>query len=340
MSRPIVRPLGFILTLLVAGALVALVVWPQLLGLHTALGFAQLVSFRALLAAALGVAAVICAVIAFARRRFAVAAALAVVLAAAAAVGAGLLFERSDRTDAEAAASDLVVLAWNTERAGPGAERIARLVADEGADVVMLPETGEADVDAVADRLRADGLDYFADTTYGDRGEAETPTSVLIAAHLGEYALDEAAGSTPWLPSGVWRPVDGTGPVIVAAHPVPPVPWAMAMWRDGLSWLAAQCTAGDTIVAGDLNATVDHLSGLGDHGVGVGRCRDAGSVAGGSAAGTWPTALPVAWGTPIDHVLAGDAWTVRDFRVVTSVDEAGSDHRPVIAVLTPTATHG
>lgn len=129
-------------------------------------------------------------------------------------------------------------------------------------------------------------------TTHGDTGYSEIPTSILIADHLGDYQVDGAAGSTPGLPSVVLRPVDGTGPTIVAAHPFPPLPSQMGTWRAGLQWVADQCDSPDVIVAGDLNATVDHLWGLGDGDGLIGSCEDASLNAGAAAVGTWPVSAP------------------------------------------------
>ena len=107
----------------------------------------------------------------------------------------------------------------------------------------------------------------------------------------------------------------------------------MAEWRAGLQWIAAQCNAPNVIVAGDLNATVDHLSGIGaNSGALIGECQDAAVQANAGAVGTWPATIPAWLATPIDHVLVGSAWTVRGFTVVTST-AGGADHRPIVAVL-------
>ncbi|KTR93270.1 hypothetical protein NS220_13200, partial [Microbacterium testaceum] len=89
----------------------------------------------------------------------------------------------------------------------------------------------------------------------------------------------------------------------------------------------------DVILAGDLNSTLDHLAGLGRDGGTVGECRDAAAEAGAAAVGTWPVRLPTGLAAPIDHVLVGSAWEVRGFEVRTDFDDAGSDHRPIVATL-------
>jgi endonuclease/exonuclease/phosphatase (EEP) superfamily protein YafD len=118
----------------------------------------------------------------------------------------------------------------------------------------------------------------------------------------------------------------------------------MTNWRSGLDWLAARCgvtaSAGDgTILAGDLNSTLDHWVGLrapSAHGEGdLGACHDGARAEKSAAVGTWPTSLPTSLGTPIDHVLASDGWSFVGFRVIGTEDGAGSDHRPVVAQLRP-----
>jgi endonuclease/exonuclease/phosphatase family metal-dependent hydrolase len=66
----------------------------------------------------------------------------------------------------------------------------------------------------------------------------------------------------------------------------------------------------------------------------LGNCVDAALVTGGAALGTWPTWLPDLAGTPIDHVMATPEWRITGSTVLTNVDGAGSDHRPVLAQLT------
>ena len=92
----------------------------------------------------------------------------------------------------------------------------------------------------------------------------------------------------------------------------------------------------DVVVAGDLNSTLDHWSRFGSD-VGLASCHDAARAVGAAALGTWPTRMPSVLGSPIDHVLATDAWEVVGFRVIDAEDGSGSDHRPVVAQLRPAA---
>lgn len=334
-TAPRVFPVRLAVTAVLAALAAVLLVWPQALGLQRSLIVAQLVAFRVPVALTLGVGAVVCAIVAWRTRAWGIAAALAVVLAVAGVASGAVVGVRSAGgvVSAGAAADRVSVLAWNTQGGAVAPEAVARAVSDAGADIVSLPETDDVAVQEIARLLAAGGRPMAAFTTFGQTGYSEIPTSVLVSESLGEYRVDEAAGSTPGLPSVVLRPVGGTGPTIVAAHPFPPLPWAMSTWRSGLDWVADRCDAPDVIVAGDLNATVDHLSGLGADGVLIGSCTDAALAGGAAAVGTWPASVPPWLASPIDHVLVGSAWTVREARVITSLDDAGSDHRPLLAVL-------
>ena len=157
---------------------------------------------------------------------------------------------------------------------------------------------------------------------------------LLISAELGEYVRDDTVGSTTVLPSIVLRPADGDGPTIIGVHPIAPVPGELANWRADLAWLDEVCTGERVIMAGDLNATADHFTAT-DDGPGLGSCVDAALASGAGAVGTWPTRLPPLLGAPIDHVLATPDLEIRGFRVITTRDDAGSDHRPVVARLAP-----
>ncbi|WP_435746212.1 endonuclease/exonuclease/phosphatase family protein [Microbacterium sp. PMB16] len=322
--------LGFVIALVLGAPVALLLSWPQALGSERLPVVAQLISFRAGLAIALFVGALLFAVIARVRRGWSISAALAVLLVAASLTNVGVLLARGGGSGDMASsddAEDLTVLVWNTLGGAASPASIARLVIETDADIVSLPETDETAVTEVARLVALEGKTMSADTTRGPEGDSDVPTSLLISADLGEYRLDETAGSTPDLPSGVWVPVDGTGPRIVAAHPLPPLPGMSDQWSAGLDWIGARCTEPDVIVAGDLNATVDHF------GSAIDGCRDAASVSGASSTGTWPASAPGWLSAPIDHVLVGAAWEVRAASVITAADGVGSDHRPIVAVV-------
>lgn len=325
------RIVSSIVVLTAAAMVVLLLSWPQAVGAQRLPGVAQLIAFRGVLAVGFAVLTVIAGIAALIRRRRrpVIALTLAVMLAAGAAVNGGVLAARGPGSDA-LPGGDLVVMVWNTQGGATTPDEIARVAAEAHADVVSLPETDEDAAAEVARLLAEDGIDMTPHTV-GERWEI--PTSLLVADRLGEYRLDRGAGSAPGVPSGVWRKTTGDGPAtIVAAHPLPPLPSMMGEWWAGLEWIAGVCDSPDVVVAGDLNATNDHLTGLGAEGHLIGGCDDAASNAGGGAAGTWPSTVPEWIAAPIDHVLHGLAW--RSAGVQTpDTRSGGSDHRPIVAVL-------
>jgi endonuclease/exonuclease/phosphatase (EEP) superfamily protein YafD len=325
--------------LVVVAAILLVLAWPQLFGLQRAFGIAHVVSLRAaagVVGVGLIVVVLLVALIGQAVRRFA--ASLGVLLVAFVLVNAAVLSTRGfgDTAFETPADSDVTVLSWNTLGDAPGAQAVADLALESGADIVSLPETTEAMAFEIAATMKAAGRPMWLQTTAYDQVSKARSTSVLWSADLGTYSIDETVGSTSTLPSVVMRPDDGNGPVIVSVHAVAPLTVEFENWRDDLEWLAGVCSGGSTIMAGDFNATLDHMTGLGSSaGSALGDCVDSALESGNGAVGTWPTTMPALLGSPIDHVMATDDWRVTGMRVVESTDDAGSDHRPIITRLQP-----
>jgi endonuclease/exonuclease/phosphatase (EEP) superfamily protein YafD len=336
------------LSVLIIGAttvVLAVLGWPQLVGLQNSWVVAHAVSLRGLAvvgAAALVVALLLLAQIRPVRRLTGALAALVLLFGVG---NAGVLVLRGldthPATPAAAETTDAVtVLSWNTLGDAPGAAAIARLALARNADVVTLPETTEKTGVAVAKAMRDGGRPMWVHTISFDLISKARSTTLLISPDLGDYTVSSDSGSGPpgntnVLPTVVATPVDGTGPTIIAVHAVAPIQWEMPNWRSDLDWLAGQCT-GNVIMAGDFNATVDHLAGREASAPAVlGDCRDAALATVSGAVGTWPTFVPPLLGAPIDHVLATPNWRVQGMSVIESEDGAGSDHRPIVATLSP-----
>jgi endonuclease/exonuclease/phosphatase (EEP) superfamily protein YafD len=321
---------------LALAALLLVLCWPQLFGLERARIVAQAVSFRGIalvVAVMLVVLLTLFALLSAAWRRFL--ATQAVLLFVFAVVTFGVLSIRGfgNPSMPTKAPAEVTVLSWNTLGDAPGAQAIADLVVRQEADVVALPETSAETAEQVRQLLIEQGVPMQRLVLAYDQISKARSTSLLISTELGEYVVDGTVGGTPTLPSLVAVPADGTGPTIIAAHPVAPVPGEMQNWRAALSWLAERCDAPNVILAGDLNSTLDHYNGLGIGGAQLGSCHDAAKASSNAAVGTWPTFLPTFLATPIDHVMATDGWQVVGFRVIGSLDGSGSDHRPVVAQL-------
>ena len=334
------RILGWIVVL-GSAVLAAVLVWPQGFGLQNQWVAAHVVALRGAAAVGGGLGAVLFALLAIPRatRRFGIA--MAVVLALFATGNVAVLAARGvGGSEAAGDAASVTVLSWNTLGEVPDASTIADLALDEGADVVVLPETTDPLGEEVAIAMREGGNPMWVHTQSFDDIAKARSTTILISPDLGDYEVVSVQapgppGNTNTLPTVVADPIDGDGPRIVAVHAVAPIRWELRNWRSDLDWLAEQCAGENVIMAGDFNATVDHFAGRGIDGGDLGRCRDAAVAAGAGAIGTWPTDVPRLLGSPIDHVLATPGWRVDAFRVLDGYDDAGSDHRPVVATLSP-----
>ncbi|MFD1713647.1 endonuclease/exonuclease/phosphatase family protein [Amnibacterium flavum] len=324
----------------VAALVVGAIVWPQSVGLERFPLPVYLVSSRGLLLLALVLAAITTSVLASrSRARRSILVPIAVVLVLGAVFNGIVIAARGMGEPLAAVPADggVRVLSWNTEHAAPGAEAIASLIREVEADVVMLPETDAEAAEAIAAELTASGLSAQHETVDHEGFPGSVPTSVVFVGELSSagYQRAGAAGSTPGQPSAVWEPTNRDAPRVGAVHTVPPMPWAFPLWSAGLDWVVAQCADPRAVIAGDLNATLDHMAGLGVDGGTVGRCRDAAAESSSAARGTWPTNVPELLASPIDHILVGSDWEVVSFDVLTGASTSGSDHRPILAVLSP-----
>ncbi|MGO3320538.1 MAG: endonuclease/exonuclease/phosphatase family protein, partial [Microbacterium gubbeenense] len=306
------------------------------------LPFTQIVAMRGLMVAAFAVLAVVFLIIAASRRArpFAVSIAVVCVIAAVASgvtlgirgYGAATLPDKGEES--------VRVMTWNTLGNATGADSIAQTAVAMEADIISLPETAAGVGEEVAVIMRDLGRPMWVHHEAYNEDVVDGPqawqTTLLISPDLGDYSVIEASDSgTTMLPSAIAMPTNGDGPIVVAAHAVAPQPQYMDAWRSDLRWLADQCVEGNVIMAGDFNATLDHMSGLGEGDGDLGWCRDAAAETGNGGAGTWPTSIPAVLGSPIDHVLVSSAWEVSGSIVVTNLDDAGSDHRPLVAQLEP-----
>ena len=336
------RLVGILFTVLFAIA-TAILVWPQFFQLEGTFPIAQIIASRALVLAGLLLIAVLALLLLLARpmRGFA-ASVLVVALIGAAATGVvgwmrglgpGSLPEKTDAA--------LRVLTWNTNGAAVSADRIAQVIDEQDADIVALPETSQAVGEQIAIRMRDAGnpmwvhhVNIRPDVVNGPQA---WQTTILISADLGDYSViassRDGSSNTSSVPSAVAMPTDGEGPTIVAVHAVAPRKEAMTGWKQDLAWIADQCPAGDFILAGDFNATLDHMASFGSEGGTMGRCRDAASATGTGMMGTWPADVPALVGAPIDHVMASENW--RATGTVVLEDAGGSDHRALVAQLEP-----
>lgn len=335
------RLLGILVTVLCAiGA--AILTWPQFFRLERTWPLAQVVAFRGIVVLGFAALLILMLLIMLIRPLRGFAASIALIALVAGVANAAIVSSRGIGSDALPAKAEnsLRVMTWNTAGAATSAETIARTAVAMDADIVTLPETTIETGEQVAVTMRELGHRMWAwHTEYGENGWDASSTTVLISPSLGDYAVvqstSDGTSNTSTVPSVVAMPVDGTGPIIVAAHAVAPRESYMASWAGDLRWIADQCAAKNVIMAGDFNATIDHMAAMGAGGGVLGHCHDAASATGTGGVGTWPTDLPPLLSAPIDHVMATDAWVPTGSVVLTSLDGSGSDHRPLVVQLDP-----
>ncbi|MEU3604069.1 endonuclease/exonuclease/phosphatase family protein [Streptomyces sp. NPDC035033] len=153
--------------------------------------------------------------------------------------------------------------------------------------------------------------------------------SVLLSAHpLRDRAVVPSVMGMP----GATADIAGRPVRLQLAHPMPPVPGQVRLWKDELGRLrdavAARPAGEELILAGDFNASQDHAAfrSLLD----AGPFLDAARTTGDSHAPTWPAEGPLPAFVQIDHVLSSPGLLAAATRFLPL---AGSDHRAVLADL-------
>ncbi|WP_390898929.1 endonuclease/exonuclease/phosphatase family protein [Streptomyces cynarae] len=149
---------------------------------------------------------------------------------------------------------------------------------------------------------------------------------------LSRFPLGPAPGvpGTMGMPGAV-ADVDGHPVRLQLAHPMPPLPGRLALWRRELGELRAYAAAGHgapTVLAGDFNATEDHAAFRRILSAGV---RDSARLADHARTPSWPTRTAPPFGAQIDHVLVSPDFSVGSARFLHIAD---TDHRALVVDLT------
>ncbi|MFV0525912.1 MAG: endonuclease/exonuclease/phosphatase family protein [Acidimicrobiales bacterium] len=222
----------------------------------------------------------------------------------------------------------VTVVAGNIYYANNDVEPLLALAAAHEADVLVVPELNEvtgATLAANRERYPYQRLIPYREGANGIGVISRLPLHDVETIRIGPSRAVRAIVESP------------SGPVtLLAVHLANPVTGPPTRWRQGLSDLESLVdhTPGPVIVAGDFNATAEHvpfralLSGTGLH--------DAHDDAGCGWDGTWPTraggAIPITGVARIDHVLLRADWQAT--RVNTAY-LTGSDHAAVVATVAP-----
>jgi endonuclease/exonuclease/phosphatase (EEP) superfamily protein YafD len=218
----------------------------------------------------------------------------------------------------------LRVLTSNVEfgRATPA---LIRVVRDRRPDVVFVQEC-DPGCRAALEREVADAYPYRRAV------EADGSKGSLV---LSRFPLTPAPGvaGTMGMPGAV-ADVRGHAVRLQLAHPMPPLPGQVGLWRRELGRLRAFAAAGrrtPTILAGDFNASQDHAAFRHILDTGL---SDAARLTGHDRTPSWPSRTASVIGAQIDHVLLSPDFTATDARILRL---PGTDHR---ALLTDLTLHG
>ncbi|MFB7025328.1 MULTISPECIES: endonuclease/exonuclease/phosphatase family protein [unclassified Streptomyces] len=212
------------------------------------------------------------------------------------------------------------VLAANVEF-GQATDALIAAVRRERPDLVYVSECDRACGRALTAAFAAELPHRAAVEADGSAG------SVLLSAHpLRDRRIIPATMGMP----GATAEIAGRSVRVQLAHPMPPVPGQVDVWKRELGHIGdfAAPRTGPTLIAGDFNASQDHAAFRAI--LKEGRLRDAAWEAGKSRVATWPTEGPLPPYVQIDHVLVGDGFSVAGVRFL---DLAGTDHRAVLADL-------
>ncbi|MET9965255.1 endonuclease/exonuclease/phosphatase family protein [Streptomyces sp. NPDC006356] len=149
---------------------------------------------------------------------------------------------------------------------------------------------------------------------------------------LSRFPLAPADGldGTMAMPGAV-ADVRGHAVRLQLAHPMPPLPGHVDLWRRELGELrdfAMEDTRTPLIVAGDFNASQDHAAFRRILDAGL---RDAARLTGHDRTPSWPARTTPAFGAQIDHVLLSTDFSARTARFLGLAD---TDHRALLVDVT------
>ncbi|MEU9088772.1 endonuclease/exonuclease/phosphatase family protein [Streptomyces sp. NPDC048428] len=216
----------------------------------------------------------------------------------------------------------LDVLTSNVEF-GDATDALIATVRREEPDVVFVQECDFACADALAARVPAASYPY-RDVV---RLDGSLGSAILSRYPLRPAGRIDGAMAMP----GSVAVVAGRNVRLQLAHPMPPVPGGVHVWRRELGRihdLAAAVRAEPVVMAGDFNASQDHAAFRAV--LDAGGLHDSARLAGSSRAYSWPADRTTPLRAQIDHVLVSEEFSVRSARFLRL---ANTDHRALLVAL-------
>ena len=216
--------------------------------------------------------------------------------------------------------ASLRVLTSNVEF-GRGTGALVDVVRREKPDVVFVQE---CEYTCEAELKRTLGVAYPNRATVPGAGSDGSEI-------LSRYPLRAASGitATMGMPEAV-ADVDGHAVRLQLAHPMPPLPGQVDLWKRELGSLrefAARHADAPLLLAGDFNASQDHAAFRHILDAGL---RDATRLAGHPRTPSWPARTAPTLGAQIDHVLVSADFSCARARFL---DLADTDHRALLVEL-------
>nr|WP_320774072.1 endonuclease/exonuclease/phosphatase family protein [Streptomyces sp. CRN 30] len=217
--------------------------------------------------------------------------------------------------------AELSVLTSNVEF-GQGTGSLVTAVRREEPDVVFVQECDGACEKTLRRELGEEYPNHRSVSGGGSEGSVILSRLALRSA--------KAVEGTMGMPAAIAE-VRGVDIRLQLAHPMPPVPGQVDVWREELDALHDAVAEDDktpTVVAGDFNASQDHAAfrPLLDLGL-----RDAARLDGSGRTPSWPARTAPTFGVQIDHVLVSEDFSSREARFL---DLDGTDHRALLVDLT------
>lgn len=217
--------------------------------------------------------------------------------------------------------ASLRVLTSNVEF-GWATDSLITAVRRENPDVVFVVEC-ETTCDAALKRAFGPVYPYR---------QAVESSGSIGSVLLSRFPLRGTEGipATMGMPGAV-ADVAGHAVRLQLAHPMPPLPGQIDVWRRELGALrdfASSHVRSPTILAGDFNASQDHAAFRDILDTGL---RDAARLAGSDRTPTWPARTAPTIGAQIDHVLLSPDFSAGDARFLDLDD---TDHRALVVDIT------